>query len=69
MNKNQIKSTERICYNCKYLAWLIGVGQGLRCGHKSRREPGNHAPLVPSRFHTCELFEFHSSEDNDSKSE
>ncbi len=54
----QIKDSDKICYNCKYLAWLIGVGQGLRCGHKTKRKDGEMAPLVPSRFHTCELFEF-----------
>jgi len=54
----QIKSSDKICFNCKHLAWLIGVGQGLRCGHKTKREEGKMAPLIPSRFHTCELFEF-----------
>jgi len=54
----QIKSTDKICCNCKHLLWLIGLGQGLRCGHKTKREGGNTHPFVPSRFHTCELFEF-----------
>lgn len=58
MTANQIKPTDRICYNCKHLSWLIGVGQGLRCGHKTKREEGQIAPLVPSRFHTCVLFEY-----------
>lgn len=53
---NQIKKTDKVCYNCRYLAWLIGVGQGLRCGHPSKREEGKKAPLVPSRDYTCELF-------------
>jgi len=54
----QIRPTDKICYNCKYLAWLIGVGQGLRCGHPDNRQDGNNPPLVPGRFHTCNLFEF-----------
>lgn len=57
MNEH-IKPSDKICYNCKHLSWLIGVGQGLRCSHKSKREEGKMPPLVPSRFHTCELFEF-----------
>ena len=57
MDKNQIKQTDRICYNCKYLSWLIGVGLGLRCSHESKRKAGEMPPLVPGRFHTCELFE------------
>jgi hypothetical protein len=53
-----ISPKSKICYNCKYLSWLIGVGQGLKCGNMKKREEGNKAPSVPSRFHTCDLFEF-----------
>jgi len=57
MNKfREIKPNEKICYNCKYLAWLISVGQGLRCGHPDKRKEDKLPELVPSRFHTCELF-------------
>ena len=52
---SQIKPTDNICYNCKYLSWMIGIGQGLRCGKQA--EKGKMSPLVPSRFHTCEFFE------------
>ena len=50
------------CFNCTYLAWLIGVGQGLRCmnpGNKDNPDLKHQgfAPLVPSRTFTCGLFE------------
>jgi hypothetical protein len=59
---DKIKPDEKVCYNCKYLAWLIGVGQGLRCSHPLK-EPKNQ--LVPSRTHTCELFENNTSKKED----
>ncbi|MCR9228612.1 MAG: hypothetical protein NXH90_14440 [Flavobacteriaceae bacterium] len=52
-----IKANDKICINCKHLEWLIGIGQGLRCGHQAKREEGKMAPLVPGKFHTCDLFE------------
>jgi len=55
---NQIKSSDKICYNCKNLVWLVALGQGIRCGHPTKVEEGKIPPLVPSRFHTCEVFEF-----------
>jgi len=54
----QVKPTDKICNNCKHLEHLIGIGQGLRCGHQTKRVEGKIHPLVPSRYHTCELFEF-----------
>lgn len=54
----QIKSTDKICNNCKYLGWMIEIGQGLRCGHQTNsKDEGKISPLVPSRFYTCEQFE------------
>lgn len=51
---------EKVCANCKHLAWMIGIGQGLRCMHKSVYEPGFNSlpPVVPSSRHTCDKFEF-----------
>lgn len=61
---NQIKKTDKVCYNCKYLAWLISVGQGLKCGHPSKREEGKKPPSVPGRQYTCELFENRTNQTN-----
>ena len=54
MENFNIKEDEKVCYNCKHLAWLIGVGQGLRCSNPKK---GKVPEIVPSRQHTCELFE------------
>ncbi len=32
MNNQNPKPSEKVSYNCKHICWLIGVGQGLRCG-------------------------------------
>lgn len=52
------KEKEKICANCKYIAWLIGVGLGLRCSHASKRVEGEMPPLIPSRDYSCDLFEY-----------
>ncbi len=57
MEQNKIGSDieleERVCYNCEHLAWLIGIGQGLRCLNPNKE---NKNEMIPSSKHTCELF-------------
>ena len=52
-----IKPEDKVCYNCRHLAWLIGIGQGLRCSNPQKE---NKYEMVPSSKHSCELFEFKS---------
>ncbi len=64
----KINNTDKICFNCKHLAWLVGVGQGIRCCYEYKKGIGNvnglkvWPPTVPSKFHTCEHFEFKEKE-------
>jgi len=48
------KETDRCCYNCKHILWLIGVGQGLRCGYKM--QDGVKPPTIPGISYVCENF-------------
>jgi hypothetical protein len=50
---DNIKPEEKVCYNCNYLIWSIGVGQGLRCGNGNKNEKYE---MIPNSRHTCELF-------------
>jgi len=43
------KPDEKVCFNCKHMAWLVGVGQGVKCGITKKN--------IPSRFYTCDKFE------------
>jgi len=54
MSELVIFPDEKVCYNCKHLAWMIGIGQGLRCSNPKK---GDTPEVVPSKTHTCELFE------------
>ena len=40
------------CKNCSYLIWMIGVGQGVRCGHpgnqKYKPNDSNNLPVIIS---------------------
>jgi hypothetical protein len=55
---NSTNEKDKICLNCKYLAWLIAIGQGLRCTHVSKRVEGEKLPFVPSRHYSCDMFEY-----------
>ena len=48
------QETDKCCYNCKHILWLIGVGQGLRCGHNIQE--GVKPPTIPGISHVCENF-------------
>ena len=58
---------ERVCYNCKYVLWLVGLGLGVRCGyeHITSEEKEEKKSMIerkptpiPHLRHTCERFEF-----------
>ena len=50
MDKNDKPSpNEKICYNCKNLLWLVGIGQGIKCDIDKKS--------LPSRWYTCDKFE------------
>ena len=44
------KPDKKVCFNCKYMLWLVGIGQGVKCG-LNRND-------IPNRFHSCDKFEF-----------
>jgi hypothetical protein len=44
------KPDEKVCFNCEHMLWLVGVGQGVKCG-LNRKD-------IPNRFHSCDNFEF-----------
>lgn len=54
MEELKITPDEKVCYNCKHTAWMIGIGQGLKCSNP-KKEIKNET--IPSMRHTCELFE------------
>ena len=60
LKQDEIGSDERVCCNCKHLLWGIALGIGLRCTEPRNydRSSGNMPPMVPSRRHTCDGFEF-----------
>lgn len=49
-NNENPKPEEKVCFNCKYMLWLVGVGQGVKCELDKKN--------IPSRFHSCEKFEY-----------
>ena len=51
------KQEEKICVNCKHLIWMVGIGQGLKCGHPSKATKSGLPKSIPSKFHSCKSFQ------------
>ena len=32
-DRHEIPKDYVCCYNCSYMQWLVGIGQGVRCAH------------------------------------
>jgi hypothetical protein len=47
---------ERVCLNCRFLLWMVGIGQGVRCRHPANEQDGKLF-RIPSRHYSCEHFE------------
>ena len=64
-NSKSIKPTDKVCMNCKYLIWSVGVGVGVLCKCESNRiKDGTSSKYfaVPNRRYTCEYFEIKNKE-------
>lgn len=52
-NSQKIKNPlpdEKVCFNCKNMLWMVGIGQGVKCILDKKD--------IPNRYHTCEKFGF-----------
>lgn len=50
---------EHVCFNCKHMAWMVGIGQGVRCKSEKRaKDVGRRMPVIPKPDFACEHFEF-----------
>ena len=62
-NRNKIPKDYECCYNCRYMAWMVGIGQGIRCGNEKNQyrifvdEEPLKLPSIPGVAEKCELFE------------
>ena len=55
IKQNEIRRTEKVCFNCCYMSWHVGVGQGILCGC-SENKVDNFAFRIPSRWYSCKFF-------------
>ncbi len=49
-NNENPKPEEKVCFNCKYMLWMVGFGQGVKCELDKKN--------IPSRFYSCDRFEY-----------
>jgi len=49
-NNENPKLEEKVYFNCKYMLWMVGVGQGVKCELDKKN--------IPSRFYSCDRFEY-----------
>ena len=52
MNKNNEnpKAEEKVCFNCKYMLWLVGIGQGVKCDLDKKNIPKIDTIVVAGIF-------------------
>ena len=46
------------CEGCRFRIWMVGIGQGVRCGHPDHREityVGSQPPVI-SKIVDCRLY-------------
>ena len=55
MTDSKIGRDEKVCYNCKYVLWLVGAGQGVKCSN-DKNKVDDVLYDIPSRKHTCDHF-------------
>ncbi len=63
-NRKEIPKHLACCWNCKYMSWMVGIGQGVRCTNEKNRYrvfrefdvPGK-LPVIPGVAEKCENFE------------
>lgn len=51
MNNNIAPMDREICFNCKSMMWMVGLGLGLRCRQTTPPK------IIEHREHTCDKFE------------
>ena len=43
------------CRDCKFVAWMVGIGLGVRCVHPTRQEKREGLPSLISTIDNCQL--------------
>jgi len=56
MSSRALDPQERVCMNCRFLRWMVGIGQGVRCRHPANESHGKLFK-IPCRNYSCEHFE------------
>lgn len=51
------------CGNCAHLAWLVALGQGIRCAQPENRAEARanglkDPPVIPGRTYVCPRFQW-----------
>jgi hypothetical protein len=46
---------QRVCLNCRFLLWMVGIGQGVQCVHPANETDGKFLN-IPYRSYSCEHF-------------
>jgi hypothetical protein len=68
MPQNRPQKDEKVCFNCRYMYWGVGVGQGVRCAHLEHREENDRLMVIPHLRHHCSFFVFKEVESEEEAS-
>ena len=64
-NRREIPKDYECCWNCRYMSWMVGIGQGVRCTteennyriFRTEEEGRPKLPVIPGVAEKCEHFE------------
>lgn len=61
-NRHDIPKEYECCWNCKYMAWQVGIGMGVRCTNIKNQyrvfvgKQKIKTPIIPGVAKKCEHF-------------
>jgi len=61
-NRRDIPKEYECCWNCRYMAWMVGIGQGVRCSNEKNQyrifvgTQKVKTPVIPGVARKCEHF-------------
>ena len=50
--KKTPRPDEKVCFNCRYMMWMVAIGHGVQCRHPENEEDGKMFK-IPARDYSC----------------
>lgn len=51
------KARQASCMSCRYMTWMVGIGQGVQCRHPENQLANGRPMPIPHRQYSCSYYE------------